>query len=73
MGLKIWPETANKGSTLVLSALVTCEIERYLRTDEDAVLEAIAAEHVLEDPEAFLDYLGRLMAAEAAEAKQEAS
>ena len=62
---------------LVLSALVTYEINRYLGADEDAVLEAIAdggvAEHILEDPDAMLDYLGRLMAAEAAEAKQEAS
>ncbi len=42
-----------------------------------AVLEAIAdggvAEHILEDPEAILDYLGRLMAAEASETEQEAS
>ncbi len=55
----------------------TYEIKRYLSTDKDAVLEAIAdggvAEHILQDPEAILDYLGRLMAAEAGEAKKEAS
>ncbi len=83
--ISTWPQwievsqAAREGqwTPLVLSALVTYEINRYLGADEDAVLEAIAdggvAEHILEDPDAMLDYLGRLMAAEAAEAKQEAS
>ena len=62
---------------LVLSALVTYEIQRYLGADEEAVLEAVAdggvVEHSLGDPEAVLDYLDCLATAEAADAEQDAS